>query len=126
MFSLTNEDRTGNGLAPFRHDCELINIARIRATEQVVRGVLSHMDASGEVAVLRLIEESRLSYELIGENLVQLAAPLEEAAGEAARAFMESPGHRANILNPVFAGLAVGAATTAEGQVVFAQIFVRP
>jgi uncharacterized protein YkwD len=126
MFSLANQDRIRNGLMPFRFNCELLDIARARAADQIVRGALSHRDSDGAVIAVRLIHESNLSYQLIAENLAHVGGPTEGAAAIAARALMESPGHRANILNPNLVSLTVGAAANGEGQIVFAQIFVTP
>jgi uncharacterized protein YkwD len=39
---------------------------------------------------------------------------------------MESPGHRKNILEPLFTVSAIGVAIDSDGKVYFTQLFMRP
>ncbi|MCX5989406.1 MAG: hypothetical protein NTV35_10360, partial [Chloroflexi bacterium] len=106
-------------------DPTLIPLARLRAGDQVSRTVLSHLDDSGALGFVRLIQHARIPYAYAGENLVRLTVtlPLETAGTRAERALMQSATHRANILDPRYGRLAVGLATDANGRLVFAQLF---
>lgn len=123
LFDLTNRSRLANGLPSMQPDGPLLNVARARAADQSPTAALSHYDARGQIVFSRLIDGLGLRYNLAGENLARVPAPAATAAERAEHALMESPGHRANILEPVFDRLAVGAVTDAEGRIVFAQIF---
>jgi len=123
LFNLANRDRAAHGLAPLRLDYQLIDVARVRAAAQAGLPSLSHLDASGQLAFVRLISDSEVSYRLVGENLARVSSPSQTAAERAEEALMNSPAHRANILEPTFDSLIVGTALDPAGQIVFAQIF---
>ncbi len=125
LFDAANRDRISTGLPALTVDPTLIPIARLRAGDQVSRTVLSHLDDSGALGFVRLIQHARIPYAYAGENLVRLTVtlPLETAGTRAERALMQSATHRANILDPRYGRLAVGLATDANGRLVFAQLF---
>ncbi|MGH2354057.1 MAG: CAP domain-containing protein [Chloroflexota bacterium] len=123
LFERANVDRVANGLAPLTLDAALLPVARTRAADQTPGARLSHMDSSGHLAFVGLLAEAGAEYQLAGENLARLTGPEATAAARAANALMNSPTHRANILEPTFDRLAVGMTVDANGQIVFAQIF---
>ena len=125
LFDAANRDRISTGLPALTVDPTLIPLARLRAGDQVSRTVLSHLDDSGALGFVRLIQHARIPYAYAGENLVRLTVtlPLETAGTRAERALMQSATHRANILDPRYGRLAVGLATDANGRLVFAQLF---
>jgi uncharacterized protein YkwD len=123
MLARVNADRVANGLAPLAFDPDLLAIARRRAADQVPLPQLSHYDDAGQVAMAPLLAAAQVTYQLAGENLVRLPGPDSTTAERAETALMNSPGHRANILEPRFDEVAVGEATSADGRVIFAQIF---
>jgi len=123
LFHLANEDRARNGLPPLQFDHQLLDIARARAGAHVAAGPLSHADGDEGMAYVRLIDEMDLGRRLVGENLIRVSGHPEGAAERAEQGFMNSPAHRANILDPAFETLAVGAAIDASCQIVFVQLF---
>jgi len=104
-------------------DSQLLEVARVRASAQTNQMSLSHVDASGQLVFVRLISETDVNYRLVGENLARVSNPAQTAPERAEEALMNSPAHRANILEPTFDSLVVGAALDPNGQIVFAQIF---
>lgn len=123
LFNLANRDRVSHGLPPLQLDSQLIEVARSRAAAQTSQVALSHTDASGQLAFVRLIADIDIGYRLVGENLARVSNPAQTAAERAEEALMSSPAHRANILEPSFDSLVVGTAVDPRGQIVFAQIF---
>lgn len=123
LFNLANRDRVSHGLPPLQLDYQLIEVARVRAAAQPSQATLSHMDASGQLAFVRLIADIEVGYLRAGENLARVSNPAHTAAERAEEALMNSPAHRANILEPSFDSLVVGTAVDPSGQIVFAQIF---
>jgi uncharacterized protein YkwD len=123
LFNLANRDRAANGLPPLQLDFQLLDVARMRAAAQTSLPSLSHLDPSGQLAFVRLISDNDVNYRLVGENLARVSNPQQTAAERAEEALMNSPTHRANILEPTFDSLVVGTALDAQGQIVFAQIF---
>jgi uncharacterized protein YkwD len=137
LFAQVNADRVARGLRPVVFDLELVEMARARAAAQTGMGNaagLSHDDGVGSLAFRRLLQEKRIAFALAGENLARphvargtgeppLGGAVEVAA-QAERTLMASATHRENILEPSFTRLGVGLAREADGQVVFAQIFL--
>ena len=121
---LVNADRAASGLEPLDFDSSLLGIARIRAAAQR-GGPLSHFDALGQLAFVSLLTDWQVPYSLVGENLARHSRNSATAAPELERALMNSPAHRANILEPSFRTVAVGEAAEGSG-IAFAQIFRAP
>jgi|GEM_PF-745758 len=123
LFDYVNAERAANGLAPVEFDPDLLPIARERAAEQIPLVGLSHYDAAGQLVFVTLLGAAGLEYRLAGENLARLGGDPRTAAARADWALMNSPTHRANILEPSFNRLAIGEATDGAGHIIFAQIF---
>jgi uncharacterized protein YkwD len=89
MFDLTNQSRSQNGLGPLQYDAALSNVARGWVAAMSASGTLSH---NGNLANL-VGSQVTGDWTRIGENVGYGGSPsgLETA-------FMNSPGHRANIL----------------------------
>jgi uncharacterized protein YkwD len=123
LFEHANADRTSVGLAPVDYDELLVEIARTRAAAQLGQGGLSHHDGSS-IALVSLLAEWGVDYNMVGENLAEWPMDDPSAAEGVQLAFMESPSHRGNILEPTFNRLAVGIAADDSGRVAIAQVFV--
>jgi uncharacterized protein YkwD len=140
LFSRVNADRAAHGLRPVAYAPELLETARVRAAAQLkpvqktgekaagrwIGMGLTHDDAVGPLAFQRLLRERQIGFKLAGENLARphLSSGSGSPAEAAERALMLSATHRENILEPSYDRMAVGVARGADGQVVFAQIFV--
>jgi uncharacterized protein YkwD len=122
LFNLVNHDRAEAGLPPVELDPELLWVARARAADQVPLPALSHKDGAGRLVFADLLAQGQTRFRLAGENLARLGAD-GDAPGRADEALMHSPTHRANILEPSFNRLAIGAAEDSNGRIIFAQIF---
>ena len=123
LLDLTNDDRARNGLPPLTFDSDSLQVARVRAAAQIPDGPLSHYNSLGDVAFVGLLADAGVSYTLAGENLARTAAADPATAARLNDALMNSPTHRANILEPSFTMLAVGAADGPDGRLAFAEIF---
>ncbi|MBM2809948.1 MAG: hypothetical protein HW416_707 [Chloroflexi bacterium] len=123
LWQLTNAARVQNGLPELTYDVDLIAVARMRASDQVAQP-LSHLDSSGEQAYMTLIDETGLLFSVAGENLARVFGPSTGVAQRAEDMLMDSPIHRALILEQRFHSMAVGSITDPDGGVIFAQIFL--
>ena len=83
-------------------DPELRNVARAHSADMFARGYFSHINPDGENPFYR-ISAAEINYLSAGENLA-LAQTLQIAH----TGLMNSPGHRANILNPTFGRVGIG------------------
>ena len=119
----TNADRVRHGLPQLQFDPPALATARTRANAQLNRGALSHYDSTGGLAFVNLLAQSGVQYSLAGENLARWVQSDPTGPERVQQAFMGSPDHRKNVLEPVFNRLAIGAATDTSGRIAFAQIF---
>jgi uncharacterized protein YkwD len=102
MLELVNKERTKRGLKALKADPELTNVARAHSQDMFVRGYFAHVNPEGKSPFDRM-KEAQVRFRTAGENLA-LAQTLEIAHTN----LMNSPGHRANILNPAFGRLGIG------------------
>ena len=123
LLDLTNTDRTRSGLAPVEPDATMLEVARARAAAQLVTNGLSHYDPDGTIAMVSLLAEAGVSYQLAGENLARDAGLYGGIAETVEGALLQSPAHRRNILHPAFTRVAIGAAVDPAGRVALAEIF---
>jgi uncharacterized protein YkwD len=123
LLDMTNADRAQNGLPPVAFDPASLQVARVRATAQIPDGPLSHYNNLGEIAFVGLLADAGVQYTLAGENLARAGGQEPTIVQRLNDALMNSPTHRANILEPSFNRLAVGAASGPDGRIAFAEIF---
>jgi uncharacterized protein YkwD len=102
MLELVNKERSKAGLAPLKADPELTKVARAHSKDMFARGYFAHVNPEGKDPFDRM-KAANIHFLAAGENLA-LAQTLEIAHTN----LMNSPGHRANILNPAFGRLGIG------------------
>jgi len=123
LLALTNQERANNGLSPVTFDETMLRVARARAAAQIPDGPLSHYNSLGDLAFVGLLAEAGVTYSLAGENLARAAPADATVVAHLNDALMNSPTHRANILEPSFNRLAIGEAAPSIQRVAFAEIF---
>jgi len=102
MLQLVNEERAKAGLRPLVKDAELQAVARSHSEDMFARGYFSHITPEGKSPFDRM-KDAHIDFLQAGENLA-LAPTLDIAH----TGLMNSPGHRANILNPGFGRVGIG------------------
>jgi uncharacterized protein YkwD len=119
VINLTNAQRTASGLADLQTSVELTDSAQRYADHLAVDGNFSHTD--GSVLASR-VSATGYRYQFLGENL----ALGQRSAHSVVAAWMASPDHRANMLDPRFTQMGVGIATRSDGQIVWCIDFGWP
>ncbi|MFF9818236.1 CAP domain-containing protein [Streptomyces sp. NPDC014006] len=109
VLRLVNEERAKAGLAPLAANSALTGLAENFSDDMAARGFFDHTDPDGHTPWDRAAKAGITG--LGGENIARGQA--DPAAVVAA--WMDSPGHRANILNPDFKTLGVGVHLGAGG-----------
>ena len=103
MLRRVNEERAKvDGLRMLSADAETLDVSRAHSRDMFARSYFSHVSPEGRTPFDRL-RAARLGYRAAGENLA-LARTLDMAH----QGLMNSPGHRANILNPAFGRMSIG------------------
>lgn len=112
---LTNSARSQNGYAALVKDGALSDAAAVRARE--IAHSFSHTRPSG-ASFSSALSESGVSYLRAGENI----ASGQKSASEVVNAWMNSPGHRANILNSSYSRIG-SASVNIDGTHYWVQLF---
>ncbi|HHW46024.1 MAG TPA: SafA/ExsA family spore coat assembly protein [Clostridiales bacterium] len=103
VISLTNQQRSKYGLKPLTHNWELSRVARIKSQDMHDRNYFSH-NSPTYGSPFTMIKNFGISYRTAGENIAKgYATPQAVVNG-----WMNSSGHRANILNASFTQIGVG------------------
>jgi uncharacterized protein YkwD len=123
LLDLTNQERSRQGLRALIFDADTLRVARARAQAQIPESKLSHYNGLGELAFVGLLVNAGVSYTLAGENLAVSSTHGASTDAQMHQALMNSPTHRANILEPAFDHLAVGAVTGPTSRFALAEIF---
>jgi hypothetical protein len=103
VFELTNQERAKNGLSPLKANAELNFAADKYAEEMSERRVLSHTGPDGSKAWDRA-EVVGYEARMMGENI----AAGQRTPEQVVKGWMDSPGHRANILKAQYTDIGVG------------------
>lgn len=108
---------------PLRTDADLARLAREYSCALLRRGALSHTDPDGKTVGDRVLSVGK-KFLAVGENLARSTGP-GDPLGAAIDAWMQSPGHRENILRPDFTDTGVGVCRDGTTYY-FTQVFLRP
>ncbi|MFJ6266406.1 CAP domain-containing protein [Lysinibacillus xylanilyticus] len=103
VVKLTNAERTKAGLAPFKTDDKLMAAAREKSQDMQSKNYFSHTSPTFGSPFDRM-KALGITYKSAGENIAQG----QRTPQEVVQAWMDSPGHRANILNEKFTHIGVG------------------
>jgi uncharacterized protein YkwD len=118
-----NRIRSHHGLKPFDLDLDLLDVARGYSKRMAEERFFSHLDPEGR-SVKQRIEQASIRWRMVGENLAYANGYVNPVAASM-HGWMESPGHRSNILDPDFRLTAVGVWISSNGTVYFTEIFLK-
>ena len=100
---LVNIEREKNGLKPLTMNWELSRVARYKSQDMLDKGYFSHTSPTYG-SPFNMLKNFGISYRTAGENIAKgYATPKAVVTG-----WMNSSGHRANILNSSFTQIGVG------------------
>ncbi|WP_371381356.1 CAP domain-containing protein [Sporomusa aerivorans] len=116
--SLLNQDRASNGLSALKSNSQLTKLAENYAGDMINRGYFSHYNPEGQSPFDRMTNAG-ISYKTAGENLA-----INTSVTAAEKAFMNSSGHRANILNSTYTDVGIGVMHSPSGSVYVVQEFI--
>jgi uncharacterized protein YkwD len=102
LLALLNKERTNRGLHPLTMNEKARVESRAYSEEMFAHGYFSHIDAGGHSPFDRM-KAGGVKFDLAGENLA--LAPTVTLAHQG---LMNSPGHRANILNSNYRTVGIG------------------
>ncbi|MFM9588433.1 CAP domain-containing protein [Streptomyces scabiei] len=118
VITLTNGERAGAGLPPLSPDARLTAAAQAHSADMVARAFYAHTSPDGDEPWHRAAAAGS-THRSVGENI----ACGQRSAAEVMRGWMDSPGHRANILKPGFTHIGVGFVGGGEAGTYWTQLF---
>jgi uncharacterized protein YkwD len=102
MFTMVNKERTSRSFSALTFSEDLAKVARLHCKDMFARGYFSHNTPEGFSPFDRMAQ-SNISFNYAGENLA--LAPNTDLAMQG---LMQSPGHKANILEINFNKVGIG------------------
>jgi len=112
LFAMANQERAARGLSPLQWDSALANAALTHCARMAAEGAISHQ-YGGEADVSARAGQAGARFSLIEENVADGDQP-----ARIHQAWMNSQGHRDNLLNPAVDH--VGVAVVARGNTLYA------
>ena len=121
VIRLTNLERTKRGLPALTTNWQLSRVARYKSQDMINKNYFDHMSPTYG-SPFTMMQSFGLKFSAAGENI----AYGQRTPQEVVTAWMNSPGHRANILSTAYTQIGVGAAKKANGTLYWTQQFIRP
>lgn len=116
VVQLTNAERAKYGLAPLKLDLELSKVAREKSQDMARNSYFSHTSPTYG-SPFDMMKQFGISYRAAGENIAKGQTTPEQVVN----AWMNSEGHRANILNSNYTHIGVGYVSNGN---IWTQMFV--
>ncbi|MEL7565468.1 MAG: SafA/ExsA family spore coat assembly protein [Dehalobacterium sp.] len=121
VIRLVNIERQKNGLTPLKANWELSRVARYKSKDMAEKNYFSHTSPTYG-SPFKMMTDFGLTYSAAGENI----AMGQKTPADVMKGWMNSSGHRANILNSTYTEIGVGLAVNKNGQNYWTQMFIKP
>ena len=118
VFDLINKQRTSNGLQALKVDEEVQRVARIKAEDMVANNYFDH-NSPIYGSPFDMLKSFKISYKTAGENIAA-----HSSNSGAVNGWMNSSGHKANILNSSFNYTGIGVVNSPKYGKIFVQVFI--
>ena len=122
LLEMTNAERKKECLPPLKASALLFRAARAHSENMAKQGKLDH--ELDEKTPFDRLKETGYRFQRAGENIAfgTENLPLTDIM----KLWMESEGHKANILNPDFTEIGLGTSRNDKGEVYYTQVFGTP
>ncbi|RBP70229.1 spore coat assembly protein SafA/uncharacterized YkwD family protein [Alkalibaculum bacchi] len=120
VIELTNQERAKNGLAPLAYNGELCNVARAKSQDMIDNNYFDH-NSPTYGSPFDMMKSFNIDYSAAGENI----AKGQRSAQEVVTGWMNSEGHRKNILNSNYNQIGVGCVNDSNGTLYWTQMLIR-
>lgn len=121
VVKLVNQERAKAGLKPLTHNWELSRVARYKSMDMRDRGYFSHTSPTYG-SPFTMMNNFGIRSSAAGENIAEGQSTPQAVV----TSWMNSPGHRANILSTNYTQIGVGYAAGGSGRHYWTQMFIRP
>jgi len=120
IFELINQERIDDGLRPLTYSSKISIFAWKYATRMIDENFYGHIDPQGRGLAERL-EEAEITYSIAGEIIAE-----NKSAEDAVSAWMESEGHKEQILTSDYTSMGIGIAQIHSLDKFYVVVFYRP
>ncbi|MDR0839024.1 MAG: SafA/ExsA family spore coat assembly protein [Oscillospiraceae bacterium] len=117
---IVNKRRAEAGLAPLKMNWELSRVARYKSQDMIDKRYFAHQSPTYG-SPFNMMESFGMRFSAAGENIAYGQRTPEEVM----QGWMNSPGHRANIMSNIYTQLGVGAAKASNGTLYWTQMFMK-
>jgi uncharacterized YkwD family protein/spore coat assembly protein SafA len=121
VVELVNKVRAQNGLQLLTNNWELERVARYKSADMMQKKYFSHTSPTYG-SPFTMMQNFGIRFSAAGENIAMGQRTPEEVMN----AWMNSPGHRSNILSPSYTQIGVGFAKSSSGVCYWTQMFIKP
>lgn len=118
---LVNAERAKHGLPALKANWQAARVARIKSEDMIKNKYFAHQSPVYG-SPFNMMENFGLKFSSAAENI----AKGQRTPQEVMNSWMNSAGHRANILSKTVTEIGVGAAKDANGTLVWTQMFLKP
>lgn len=118
-FNLINAERTAIGLAALKIDEEVQNVARTKAQDMVDKNYFSHTSPTYG-SPFDMMKDFGITYKAAGENIAG-----NSSNSGAVNAWMNSAGHKANILNSNYNYTGLAVVSSPKYGKIYVQMFIE-
>lgn len=119
VVDLVNQQRSKNGLSPLTLNWQVSRVARYKSQDMCEKNYFSHTSPTYG-SPFDMLKKFNINYSTAGENI----AKGQKTAQAVMNSWMNSEGHRANILNKNFKEIGVGYYNK-NGSTYWTQMFIR-
>lgn len=120
VIRLVNVERSNRGLGILTQNWQLSRVARYKSQDMINKGYFSHTSPTYG-SPFQMMESFGIKFTAAGENI----AYGQSTPQEVMNAWMNSPGHRSNILSPSYNQIGVGLAKDRYGRAYWTQMFIK-
>ena len=116
---LVNVERQKQGLGKLSLNAKLSNVATLKSQDMINKNYFDHTSPTYG-SPFDMMKQFNISYKTAGENI----AKGQKTPAEVVKAWMNSQGHRENILNKNYTEIGIGVAKDAKGTLYWTQMFI--
>jgi len=121
VVKLVNIERSKKGLQTLKSNWEIARVARYKSQDMINKKYFSHTSPTYG-SPFKMMETFGIRFSAAGENI----AYGQRTPKEVMNGWMNSPGHRANILSPSYTNIGCGLAKSSTGVCYWTQLFTKP
>jgi len=121
VIKLVNQERAKRGLQALQSDWQLSRAARFKSADMAEKGYFSHTSPTYGSPFQMMHDFQVRSFSAAGENIAYGQRTPQQVMND----WMNSPGHRSNILSSTYTHIGVGVAENKNGVKYWTQMFIK-